>query len=159
MSTVRLCATVGVLYLALTAICACPGCGQAVRPVPTTGMVETHAPRAAPTVTGDDLKAAEDIVRAFWEAVLQHDYLAAASCTEAVTVSEAQCRVFERQYRSGLEPKGLTDILSVGPSRQDVTSPHNILVPYSVAGKEEVSGEAIVRKASPTHGWLISGGI
>jgi hypothetical protein len=120
----------------------------------------TEVEPAAPTVSPDDLREAEKVTRAYCEALVKGDYAEAVSHLEgAASLSEEQRRGFEQQLRTGAATMGLTRVTSIGPARQDPQSPRNILVPYSVAGKKTLTGDAIVRRSSPEGGWAVSGGI
>ena len=156
------------LYLRMLALIAvavlliCAGCGRrnpAAAPPTTTEETVSETPPDAPPITSDDLKEAERIVKAFWDAVIADNYAQALSYTEMATLPEEQWSGWEQRLRDGYASRQFTRVMSVGPARQDPRSRRNLLVTYSIDGSDPQAGEAVVRRPAPNLGWLISGGI
>jgi len=110
-------------------------------------------------ISSADLREAEKVTTAYWQAIVEGKYAEALPRTEAALAPAERQKAFEQQIKAGMEAAQPTRITSVGPARRDPRSPHNILVPYLIEAKQAIAGEAIVRKMDQAHGWLISGGI
>jgi len=158
----RRCCRFALLGLAAVALWACSGCGGRRGQESRGTQARPPAGRAAPpvvTISSADLREAEKVTTAYWQAVVEGKYAEALRYTEAATVAAEQQKAFEQQIKAGMQAPQPTRIASIGPARRDPRSPHNILVPYSIEAKQAIAGEAIVRKMDQAHGWLISGGI
>jgi len=145
-----------VLLLAFCTIC---GCSREKSGGMTVASREDRPQAAARTITADDLRDAERVTRAYWEAVIAGRYGEAVSHTEAAMAPEAQRKAFEAQVESAMQMMKPSAIASLGPGKQDENRPGVVLVPYQINARQSISGEAIVRKLAPSSGWLVSGGI
>jgi len=146
----RMAARQCVVWAVLLAVCATWGCSRG----------KGGGPRVVATaIRADDLKAAEQVTRSYWEAVIAGKYAEAVSHTEAAAVPDAQRKAMEAQVKSANEKAKPSRIASLGPARQDESRPGIVLVPYQVQAAEPISGEAVVRKTPPSGAWLVSGGI
>jgi hypothetical protein len=143
----------------LLAVCVTWGCSRG-KGGGTTAAAPGGGPGVAATaITADDLKAAENVTRAYWDAVIAGKYAEAVSHTEAAGAPEAQRKAIEAQVKSSNEKAKPSRIASLGPAKQDASRPGIVLVPYRVQAAEPISGEALVRKTPPSGAWLVSGGI
>ena len=150
-----------VLWALLLAICVTWGCSRGKGGTGTTAASPSGGPRVVATaITAADLKAAEQVTRAYWEAVIAGKYAEAVSQIEGVAAApDAQRKAIEARLKSAYEKAKPSRIASLGPARQDESRPGTVLVPYQVQAAEPISGEAVVRKTPPSDAWLVSGGI
>jgi hypothetical protein len=157
----RLTAARSVVCLGILGLLACMvlGCSRAPESAVAPGGVGSP-PQAKAPVTPADIKAAEDVTRAYWEALIAGKYDDATMKMEGMaTLPDAQRKVFAGNVGAMMQKLKPTRIVSLGPARQDPSKPGTILVPYEIEAVEATSGEAIVRRLAPSQGWLISGGI
>lgn len=116
----RMAARQRVLWAVLLAVCVSWGCSRGKAGGGTTAANPGGGPRVvAAAITADDLKAAEQVTRAYWEAVIAGKYAEAVSHTEAAAAPDAQRKAIEAQVKSANEKAKPSRIASLGPARQD----------------------------------------
>jgi len=116
-------------------------------------------PRAGALPAGAK-EPAERAVRQFWQTVLKGDVGKALMLTRAREAPPEHRAGWASYLTMKYERMGLTHIKSVGPARADAYIKTAVRVPYSVAGKKSLDGEAVVRNdAIPgKHEWIICDG-
>jgi|WetSurMetagenome_2_1015567.scaffolds.fasta_scaffold62654_2 hypothetical protein len=114
--------------------------------------------KQAKTPVDENLIKAQETVRSYWTAITGKDYQKAAQYTEAALFPDRQAELIAK-FKNGYEPLALTEIISVDKAYYNPENKRQILVPYRIKGKQELSDKAILRVEDSKQGWLITGGM